>query len=103
MPTIWGTVDRVDASTSCVQVKAALSGRATIRVRAIVTEHTLIVRGIERIDLSSLREGDFVEIAYCHGREGAMEAETISVRSDGEVWLFQGTKGEGSCSGFARS
>ncbi len=103
MPAIWGTVDRVDTSTSCVQVKAALSGRTTVRVRALVTEHTLIVRGIERIELSNLCEGDFVEIVYRHGREGVMEAETISIRSDGAVWLSQSATVEGSCSGFARS
>lgn len=103
MPTIWGVVDRVDTSASYVQVKAALSESTTIRVRALVTEHTRIVRGIDQIDLSGLCEGESVEIRYQHGCKGVIVAETISIRSDGTIWLLQSTPVEGSCSGVARS
>ncbi len=85
MPTVWGCLDRVDKDlhgTRWVQVKAVLSGKTTIRVRALVGKQTLIARGIERVDLSSLCAGEFVEISYRHGRDGFMEAETIYVRPD---------------------
>lgn len=89
MPTIWGMVDRVDASTGCVQVKVVLSGRTTIRIRALVVEHTLIARGIERDELANLCKGDCVEIAYRRGREGMIEAETISIRSNCAIGQVQ--------------
>ncbi|CUS36142.1 hypothetical protein COMA1_20659 [Candidatus Nitrospira nitrosa] len=67
MPAIRGTVDRVDTSTSCVQVKAPLSESTTIRGRVFVTAHMRIVRDIERIDLSSLCVRESAEISYHHG------------------------------------
>lgn len=82
MPTIWGTLDRVDndpRGIRLVQVMAILAGRTTIRIRALVGKQTLIARGIERVDLSSLGAGEPVEISYHYDRGGFMEAETIYV------------------------
>ena len=85
MPTIWGCLSRIEDDlhgTPWVEVKAILSARTTIRVRAFVGRQTLIARGIERVDLSSLCAGEFVEISYNRGRDGLMQAETIYVRPD---------------------
>lgn len=85
MPTIWGCLDRIEDDlhgTRWVQVKAILSGKTAIRVRALVGEQTLIARGIERVDLSSLSAGEFVEVSYHHSHAGFMEADTIYVRPE---------------------
>jgi hypothetical protein len=85
MPTIWGSLDRIENDLQgrrWVKLKAILSGRATIRVRALVGKQTLIARGIERVDLSSLCAGEFVEISYGHSHDGFMEAETIYVQPE---------------------
>jgi hypothetical protein len=57
MPTIWGTVNGIHTGTSCVQVKTALSVSTIIHVHALVTPHTLIVRGIERIAFPASMKG----------------------------------------------
>ncbi len=85
MPTIWGCLCRIDDTlpdTSWVEVKAIISVRTTIRVRALVGRQTLIARGIERVNLSTLCVGEFIEVSYKRGREGMMEAETIYVRPE---------------------
>jgi hypothetical protein len=85
MPTIWGDLDGVNkdrCGTWWVQVRTVLPGGTAIRVRASVGNQTLIARGIERVDVSNLREGEFVEVTYYRGQSGVLEAETISVRPD---------------------
>jgi hypothetical protein len=85
MPTIWGRLNRIEEDlhgTPWVEIKAFLSTRTTIRVRALVGSRTLIARGIERVDLSSLSTGEFVEVSYNRSHDGFMEAETIYVRPD---------------------
>jgi hypothetical protein len=85
MPTIWGCLDRIEADphgARWVEVKVILSGRKTIRVRTLVGRETLIARGIERVDLSTLHAGEFVEISYSHGHDSFVEAETIYIRPD---------------------
>ena len=85
MPTIWGCLDRIEDDlhgTLRVQVRVTLPGGSVIRARALVVEHTLIARGTERVDLSTLCAGEFVEISYHHGRDGFMEAETIYVQPE---------------------
>ena len=86
MPTIWGDLDRVDTDLHgprSIQVTTSLPGGGTaIRTRILVGDQTLISRGIERVDLSSLQKGDFVEVTYRRAQAGFMEAETIYVRSD---------------------
>lgn len=85
MPTIWGSLNRIenDPQGRCwVQLKAILSGRTTVLVRALVGKQTLIARGIKQVDLSSLCAGEPVEISYHHGHDGFMEAETIYVQPE---------------------
>jgi hypothetical protein len=65
-----------------MHVKTMLSGGGEIRIPVMVTLQTLIARGTERVDLSSLREGESVEVSYHCGRSGLIEAETIYVRSN---------------------
>lgn len=102
MPTIRNLVDRVDAGTGCVQIKVALPGRTTVRMRALVGEHPRIARGIAQNELSNLYEGDCVEIAYRHGREGFIADETISIRPDRAIRQLQSVRVP-PCSGFVRS
>jgi hypothetical protein len=85
MPTIWGDLDRVNKDlhgVRWIQVRTVLPGGAAIRTHALVGDQTLIARGDDRVDLSSLREGEFVEVTYHHGQSGFMEAEIIYVRPD---------------------
>jgi hypothetical protein len=85
MPTIWGDLDRVNKDlhgARWIRVRTVLPGGATIRTHALVGDQTLIARGVDRVDLSNLREGEFVEVTYHHGQSGFMEAETIYVRPD---------------------
>jgi len=82
MPTIWGCLDRIEEyhhGTRWVQVRVTLPGGSVIRTRALVGRQTLVARGIERVDLSTLCAGELVEVSYHHGRDGFMEAETIYV------------------------
>jgi hypothetical protein len=83
MPTIWGHLEHVDtapAPAPHIQVRTVLHGGTVIRVRANIGAQTLIARGTEPVDVSGLRNGEFVELSYWHGREGRLEAETIYVR-----------------------
>jgi len=85
MSTIWGSLYRIEDDQQgrrWVHLKATVSGVTTIRIRALVGRQTLIARGIERVDLSSLRTGELVEVSYHHGRDGFMEAETIYVQPE---------------------
>ena len=63
-------------------MKTLLPGGAAIRTHIVVGDQTLIARGVERVDLSNLRKGDFLEVTYHGGQSGFMEAETIYVCSD---------------------
>lgn len=88
MPTIWGHLDKVDdLSTRAphIQVKTYLPGGIVIRVRANIGAQTLIARGTEAVDVSGLREGEFVEVSYRQGREGRLNAVTIYVRPEQTV------------------
>jgi hypothetical protein len=82
MPVIWGNLDRIDNDQQgrrWVQLNAMVSERTIIRIRALIGRHTLIARGIERVDLFNLGTGEPVEISYHYDRGGFMEAETIYV------------------------
>ena len=88
MPTIWGHLENVDkapARSSHVQVRIYLPGGIVIRVRANIGAQTLIARGTKPVDVSGLREGEFVEVSYRHGREGRLDADTIYVRPEQTV------------------
>ncbi|HXT67869.1 MAG TPA: hypothetical protein VN657_13840 [Nitrospiraceae bacterium] len=83
MPTIWGHLEKVDEQSAPVphiQVKTSLPGGTALRVRAKIGAQTLIARGVEAVDLSDLREGEFVEVSYRYGGEGWLDADTIYVR-----------------------
>ncbi len=85
MPTIWGCIEKIDdqhVQPPCIQIRTVLAGGIAIRTRPVVTRSTLIARGTERVTLSSLREGDFIEVTY-HGGSGRLEADTIYARPDG--------------------
>lgn len=90
MPTVWGHLERVNelsARAPHIQVKIFLPGGSApggtaIRIRANIVAQTLIARGTKSIDVSSLREGEFVELSYQYGRAGQLDAETVYVRPD---------------------
>lgn len=85
MPTIWGWLDRIEDDlhdTRWVQMRTILPGGTAIRIRVLVGGRTIVARGIERIDLSTLCAGEFVEVTYQHGHAGFMEAETIYVQPE---------------------
>ena len=86
MPTIWGVLERVqigDSGKQAIQVRTFLRRGAAIHIRASIEKETTVARGVERVDLSNLKEGEFVEITYHHGRDGFMEADTVYVIPDG--------------------
>ena len=88
MPTIWGHLEHVDtapAHAPKIRVRTVLPGGIVIRVRANIGAQTLIARGTEPVDVSGLREGEFVEVSYRHGREGRLDADTIYVRPEQTV------------------
>ncbi len=88
MPTIWGQLEKVDelfARSPHIKVKTSLPGGIVIRVRANIGAETLIARGTESVDVSGLREDEFVEVSYRHGREGILDAVTIYVRPEQTV------------------
>jgi hypothetical protein len=88
MPTTWGHLENVDktpARSPHVQVRTLLPGGIVIRVRANIVAQTLIARGTDAGDVSGLREGEFVEVSYRHGREGKLDADTIYVRPEQTV------------------
>jgi hypothetical protein len=85
MPTIWGSLEQVGDDlhgNRWVQVRTILPGEVAIHVRAFVGNKTTVARGINRADLSSLKEGEFVEVTYQQGHRGLMEAETVYVHPD---------------------
>jgi hypothetical protein len=82
MPTIWGYLEKVEelsAPAPHIQVKTSLPGGTALRVRAKIGAQTLIARGIEPVDVSDLREGEFVEVSYRYGGEGWLDADAIYV------------------------
>ena len=88
MPTIWGHLENVDkapARSPHIQVRTCLPGGIVIRVRANIGAQTLIARGTDAVDVSGLREGEFVELSYRHGKEGRLDADTIYVRPEQDV------------------
>lgn len=88
MRTIWGYIEKVDelmARAPHIQVRTLLPGGIVIRVRANIGAQTLIARGIEPVDVSGLREGEFVEVSYRHGKGGRLDANTIYVRPEQNV------------------
>jgi hypothetical protein len=90
MPTIWGHLENVDKAPACpphIQVRTFLPGGIVIRVRANIVAQTLIARGTDAVDVSDLREGEFVEVSYQQGKEGKLNAVTIYVRPE---WTFAG-------------
>lgn len=85
MPTIRGDLDRMNKDlqgSGWIRVKTLLPGGAAIRTHVLVGDQTLIARGVERVDLSSLRKGDFIEVTYHRGQSSFIEAETIYVCTD---------------------
>lgn len=85
MSTIWGNLYRIEGDKQgrrWLLLKATVSRVTTIRIRALVGKDTLIARGIERVDLSSLRAGELVEVSYHQSRDGFMEAETVYVHPE---------------------
>ena len=85
MPTIWGHLENVDKAPACppyIQVRTFLPGGSVIRVRANIVAQTLIARGIDAVDVSDLREGEFVEVSYQQGKVGKLNAVTIYVRPE---------------------
>lgn len=88
MPTIWGHLEHVETApvpAPHIQVRTELPGGTVIRVRANIGAQTLIARGTEPVDVSGLREGEFVEVSYRQGREGKLDADTIYVRPEQPV------------------
>jgi len=93
MPTIWGQLEKVETlSTPApnIEVKTFLSHGMVLRVRAKIGAQTVIARGIERVGVSDLHKGEFVEVSYRHGNGGWLDADTIYVRPE-EVAVGQGT------------
>lgn len=85
MPTVWGCLDQLDEALSgarWILLKTVLPGGTAIRVRAYIGEQALIARGTERVELSRVKVGEFVEVTYHRGHAGFMEADTIYVRPD---------------------
>lgn len=85
MPTVWGTIEQRyydGARDHWVQVRTVLLGGVTIRIRAVIDSQTIMARGIEPVALSSLREGESVEVTYHCGRNGFLMANTVYVRPD---------------------
>jgi hypothetical protein len=88
MSTIWGHLENVHELTAYVphiQVRTVLPGGIVIRVRANLGAQTLIARGTEPVAAADLRENEFVELSYRHGKERTLEAETIYVRPEQTV------------------
>ena len=80
MITIWGRLEQ-DATDHpndrCVQIRTIVPGSAAIRTYVLVDGKTLIARGTEQVALSSLREGEFVEVAFRAARTGLVKADAI--------------------------
>lgn len=102
MPTLWGCLDQVDealSGTRWILLRTVLPGGTAIRIQAYLGEQALIARGTERVELSRVKVGEFVEVTYHRGQAGFMEADTIYVRPD-NVFVAEGS--EESSSGFSR-
>jgi hypothetical protein len=85
MPTIWGhlaKIDKLSGPAPHILVKTSLAGGTALRVRAKIGAETLIARGIEPVDVSDLREGEFVEVSYRYGGDGWLDADSIYVRPE---------------------
>ena len=85
MPTIWGHIEKVEElSTPApnIQVRTFLPDGTVLRVRAKIGPRTVIARGVEPVDASGLREGEFVEVSYRYGKEGRLDAHTIYIRPE---------------------
>ena len=88
MPTIWGQLEKVNellAPSPHIQVRTFLPDGIVIRVHAYIGAQTLIARGTGAVDVSELREGEFVEVSYRHGTGGRLNAVTIYVRPERAV------------------
>ncbi len=88
MTVIWGALDRITEDSQgrrCMVIKVGVPGCTAICIPALVGKQTLIARGIERVDLSSLCVGEFVEVSYRHSCDGYMEADTIYVQPERAV------------------
>ena len=88
MRTIWGYLEKVDellAYPPHIQLRTFLPGGIAIRIRANIVAQTLIARGTDTVDVSDLREGEFVEVSYRQGKEGWLNAVTIYVRPEQTV------------------
>ena len=67
MPTVWGTLEQRHhdgASNQSIQVRTSLLGGMTIRIHIMIDPQTIVTRGVEPVALSSVREGESVEITY---------------------------------------
>ena len=87
MPMTWGRLDRIDEDSHGIRwihLRTIWRGGVTTRVRMVLGEKVLIARGIERVDVASLRQGELVEVSYHRDLKGVKEAETIYVRSEGD-------------------
>ncbi len=85
MPTICGSLDRIENhldGSRFVQVRVILTRGSVLRIRALVRKQTIIARGTEQVDLSTLCTGELVQVSYHQGRDGFMEADTIHVRPE---------------------
>lgn len=85
MPTLWGCFGQAEkglSGTCWILLRTLLPGGTAIRTRAYVGEQALIARGTERVELSHVKVGEFVEVTYHRGHAGFMEADTIYVRPD---------------------
>jgi hypothetical protein len=99
MPTVWGHLEKLDelsVPAPNIQVRTILPEGTVLRVRAKIGAQTIIARGIKPVDLSDLREGEFVEVSYRHGRDGRLDADTIYVRPE-QAAVGQSTEGGGQC------
>ncbi|WP_447979408.1 hypothetical protein [Candidatus Nitrospira bockiana] len=83
MATIWGNVTQVVPSPGnpgiVVSTRAGLHGE--LRIRALVEATTFIARGVQRIPLTDIHEGEFIELTYLNKPQGLI-AESIYVRAD---------------------
>jgi hypothetical protein len=91
MPTIRGSLEKIDKDFPggrWIQVRTVCPGGVAIRTRTFVGGGTLITRGVERVDISSLREGEFVEVAYRRGHSGFMEWKPRRSMFTRTTWLW---------------
>lgn len=85
MTMLWGCLERIveDLPESrWIQVRTILPGNVAIRTRILVDESTLIARGTAQVGLSSLREGEFVEVTFHPARTGLVKADKIYVQPE---------------------